>query len=88
MGRKLCGHLERSGFMVSKVLTLEDQELSFSGPACQEVVDSWRSRFDRRNLLRDFCGSDFEAVQQEFLECLTRADHRSVAKVYCCIATK
>jgi hypothetical protein len=39
-------------------------------------------------LLRDVCGPDIDQVQAEFLGCLTRADHTSVAKVYCCIATK
>lgn len=87
MGRKLRRHLEQSGFTVTKELTLEDQELSFSGPAHPEVVDAWGTRLERMRLLRDFCGPDFEQLREEFLSCLTRADHRSVAKVHCCIAT-
>jgi ubiquinone/menaquinone biosynthesis C-methylase UbiE len=88
MGRKLRDHLEMSGFTVSKVLTLEDQELSFSGPARPEVVEAWRARFNRMKLLRNFCGPSNVQVQEEFVSCLMRADHRSVAKVYCCIANK
>lgn len=88
MGRKLRDHLERSGFRVSKMLTLEDQELSFSGSARPDVLDAWRTRFERMKLLRDFCGPNIDQVQEEFLGCLTRTDHRSVAKVYCCIANK
>jgi hypothetical protein len=88
MGRKLRAHLERSGFTVSKVLTLEDQELSFSGPARPGVLDAWRARFNRMKRLRDFCGTGIDQVQKEFLGCLERMDHTSVAKVYCCIATK
>ena len=87
MGRKLRAHLEQSGFSVSKVLTLEDQELSFRGPAGPEVLDAWRARFNHMTLLRDFFGRDIEKVQEEFLNCLKRVDHTSVAKVYCCIAT-
>jgi len=87
MGRKLRAHLERSGFTVAKTLTLEDQELSFSGAARPEVLDAWRARFNRMKLLRDFCGPESDQVQEEFLGCLKRADHTSVAKVYCCIAT-
>lgn len=87
MGRKLRAHLERAGFSVSKMLTLDDQELSFSGPARPDVLDAWRARFDRMTLLRDVCGPDLDQVQKEFLGCLTRADHTSVAKVHCCIAT-
>jgi SAM-dependent methyltransferase len=88
MGRKLRDHLERSGFAVSKTLTLEDEELSFEGPARPEVIEAWRNRFERMKPLRDFCGPDFEHVRDEFLGCLMLANHRSVAKVYCCIATK
>jgi hypothetical protein len=88
MGHKLRDHLERSGFQVSSVLTVVDQELSFDGPAQPEVVEAWRKRLDRMTLLRSFCGEDFENVREEFLCCLSRADHRSLAKVYCCIARK
>jgi hypothetical protein len=88
MGRKLADHVDRSGFIVQKVLTVEDEELSFSGPARPEIVDAWRARFDRMTLLRDFCGPEFEVVRDEFLACLTHADHRSEAAVYGCIATK
>ena len=57
-------------------------------PDLPDVLEAWRARFDRMQLLRDFCGSDFEHVRAEFLDCLTRVDHRSDAKVCCCIATK
>jgi ubiquinone/menaquinone biosynthesis C-methylase UbiE len=88
MGRKLKGYLESSGFNVVKQLILEDRELAFSGPARSDVLDAWRARFERMRLLRDFCGSCIGRVQAEFLGCLMHAEHRSVAKVICCIATK
>jgi SAM-dependent methyltransferase len=88
MGRKLRGYLEQSGFAVAKVLVLQDEELSFSGAARPEVVDAWRRRFDRMKALQDFCGAEYERVREEFLGCLGRADHRSQAKVICCIASK
>jgi SAM-dependent methyltransferase len=88
MGRKIRGCLERSGFAVSKTLALADEELSFRGPARREVVDAWRLRFARTRLLQDFCGAEYERVREEFLGCLGRADHRSQAKVICCIASK
>jgi SAM-dependent methyltransferase len=88
MGRKLRDHLERAGHTVSRMLTVEDQELSFSGPARPEVLDAWRARFNRMKLLRDFCGPSMEEVQGEFLGCLARDDHRSVGRVCCCIAHK
>ncbi|MDX1996635.1 MAG: class I SAM-dependent methyltransferase [Thermoanaerobaculia bacterium] len=88
MGRKLRTHLEQARFAVAQAFTLPDQELSFDGPARPEVVEAWGARLDRMRLLRDFCGSDFEPVREEFLGCLLRADHRSLAKVHGCIATK
>jgi hypothetical protein len=88
MGRKLGDHLERAGFAICKVLTVEDQELSFDGPARSEVLDAWRARLDRMRLLHDFCGAEFEQLRTEFLGCLANPEHRSVAKVYCCVANK
>ena len=88
MGHKLPGHLERCGFTVSKVLTLQDQELSFRGPALPEVVEAWGTRLDGMKLLRDRCGASFARVREEFLGCLSSPSHSSTAKVYCCIAEK
>lgn len=88
MGSRLARHLERAGYAISRVMTVEDRELSFCGPARLDVVEAWRAGFDRMTLLRDFCGSEFEAVRDEFLDCLGRADHWSNAKVYSCFAIK
>ena len=86
MGRKLKAHLERAGFLVSKVLALNDQELSFSGPACPNVMDAWRSRLDGMKLFHNCCGTRFEQIREEFLGCLMRPDHTSVASVRFCLA--
>jgi ubiquinone/menaquinone biosynthesis C-methylase UbiE len=87
MGRKLKGHMQRAGFTVS-TLTVTDRELSFDGPADAAVIDAWRNRFQRMQLLREFCGPRIDAVEAEFLSCLSRADHRSLARVCCCIGTR
>src|SRR5262245_22233925 len=86
--RKLGDHAAAAGLAVSRVLTLTDQELSFSGPARPDVLDAWRARFDRMVLLRNSCGASFVEVQDEFLGCLTRPDHTATAKVCCCLARK
>jgi SAM-dependent methyltransferase len=88
MGRKLAPHLERAGLAVSRVLRLADQEFSFVGAALPEVLAAWRNRFERMPRLRDDCGSEFERLEADFLGCLARAEHRSLAKVYCSIARK
>lgn len=86
MGHKLRGHLEKAGFSVVEEFTVEDRELSFQGPAIPEVTQAWRNRFERMPLLRRFCGNDFLRVRSEFLDCLESTDHKSLAKVHCCIA--
>lgn len=85
MGRELRTHLERCGFPILKELVLQDRELSFDGPGRPDVLCAWRARFERMRLLRAFCGVHFEEVREEFLSCLMRADHRSLARVNCCI---
>jgi SAM-dependent methyltransferase len=88
MGRKLAQHLSASGFVVTKVMTVEDQELSFEGPASADVLDAWRTRLERMTLLRTSWGPAFEQVRDEFLRALADPSHRSQAKVCCCIAVK
>jgi hypothetical protein len=40
------------------------------------------------HLLQQFCGDEFDAVRGDFLDCLARADHRSLARVRFCLARK
>jgi SAM-dependent methyltransferase len=88
MGRKLAQHLSASGFIVTKVLGLEDRELAFDGPASADVIEGWRTRFERMSLLRASFAAEFDPVRDEFLRALADPDHRSQAKVICCIAAK
>lgn len=86
MGGKLRDHLDRAGFDVEQTLELEDRELAFDGPAESDVVAAWRRRFDRMVLLQRFCGAELERTRDDFLDCLTRAEHCATAKVLCCVA--
>ena len=87
MGRKLRDHMERAGLTISRVMTLEDRELSFQGPAPPDVMAAWRARFERMRGLQDFFGSRFAEVKEEFLDCLSHGDHSCAARVICCLAT-
>ena len=87
MGGKLQAHLGQAGFLVSKALSVADRELAFDGAADPGVIDAWRARFDRMQLLREFCGPEFEHAREEFLACLARADHSCRARVCICLAT-
>lgn len=88
MGRKLESHLRQAGFVVSRTFTLADQELSFNGRAQPAVLEAWGNRFARMELLRNFCGEGMPQVEEDIKTCLRREDHRSLSKVYCCIASK
>lgn len=87
-GRRLSGQLEKAGFSIVKCQTVRDRELSFDGPAEAEVLEAWRARFLRMRLLQDYLQADFSSVVDEFLACLGRADHRSEARVFYCLAVK
>ncbi|MBL8692543.1 MAG: class I SAM-dependent methyltransferase [Planctomycetes bacterium] len=52
------------------------------------VLDAWRQRCEPRTLLTRHCGEQAGYVSQSFLDCLAQADHRSEARVNCCIATR
>lgn len=88
MGRKLRDHLERAGFTVERAWTLDDGALCFDGPARPAVLETWRARLERMTLLREFAGADFEALRRELLHCLAQPDHRSLARVHACLATR
>ena len=88
MGRKLRRHLEGAGFAVVAERTLADRELAFDGPARVDVLEAWRSRLEGMRLLREAFGEEYEPARDDFLACLARPDHRSLAKVVFCVATK
>ena len=87
MGRKLAGFLTEAGFAVTRAFTIPDGELAFDGPAGDDVLEAWRLRFARMKLLQDFCGPAFVRLQEDFLACLGREDHRCDARVHVCLAT-
>lgn len=85
MGRKLRFFLEKAGFEVVQEFLVFDRELSFSGPASEDVLQAWKRRFDRMKLLQQHCGEHFDTMRDDFLHCLARPEHQSSAKVHCVI---
>lgn len=85
MGRKMARFLGEAGFTVTQAFTVPDRELSFEGPAEDEVQDAWRLRFARMKLLQEFSGPAFASVEEDFLACLARKDHRCSARVQVCL---
>ncbi|HEX6881959.1 MAG TPA: methyltransferase domain-containing protein [Planctomycetota bacterium] len=88
MGRKLRAHAARAGLTVSAELALADPELAGDGPASPEVLEAWRARFERMQLLRQRCGDELERVRDAFLACLADPGHRAGARVVGCLATR
>jgi SAM-dependent methyltransferase len=84
-GRKLATASAGAGFEVQAVFEVADREFCFQGPADPEVLAAWRARLDRMAHLREFAGRDFARLREAFLACLVRDDHRSRARVICCI---
>lgn len=88
MGAKLATHLLEAGFASPETHVLADQEFAFDGPARPEVLAAWDRRLERMSLLKQACGSDFEAVRGDFLACLAHPEHRSRARVVFCLARR
>jgi SAM-dependent methyltransferase len=88
MGGKLCDHVRAAGFELLEEREYRDAELAFDGAAANDVVAAWTQRFSRMLLLHQFCGSEWPAVRDDFLACLTHPNHRTSARIRRVIAQK
>ena len=89
MGKKLKGYLINLGLSVFHEEERGDPELSFKGPASEEILRSWKFRFERMYKFKQYLGENsFLDFKQKFLECLSDDDHISIAKVKFIIAVK
>jgi len=86
MGRRLRPSLEACGFTILAERSLSDAELAFSGGAAPDVLEAWRTRWERMPFLRAFAGIHFEPVRDDFLACLQREDHQALSRVQMCVA--
>jgi SAM-dependent methyltransferase len=87
VGRKIESVLNHHGFEVISV-GLQDEELSFDGPAPPEVIRAWNNRFVRMGGLRAFLGQKLPDFEDEFIRCLSSEEHRSRCTVVCCIGIR
>lgn len=65
-GRRLAPALRTARFHVDHESTLEDDELSFQGPATSDVLEAWQQRLERMAGLRHFLGPSFEEFRRDF----------------------
>ncbi len=80
-GRKLEPSARIAGYQVLHVGDLPDGELSFAGPAPEDVLEAWRRRFERMTGLRKSLGERAGDIERCVLEALASPGHRSTARV-------
>ena len=87
-GRRLAGAARAAGLRILGDTVLDDDELSFSGPAPDEVLDAWRLRLVRMGGLREFLGTPFALFERAFLDALAAPEHLSMCRVIMVVAAK
>ncbi len=89
MGRKLEPFLAAAGCQIKFEANKTDQELAFSGPADQAVIEAWENRLNRMVALQTFFGKQaFAKAKQQFLAALASKTHQSNAEIRFLIARK
>lgn len=79
-GRRLGSLLSDQGFVVTD-RPLRDDELSFLGPASDEVLAAWEARFARMKGLRRHFGDRADGVERTLLAAMRSPEHVSRASV-------
>jgi SAM-dependent methyltransferase len=85
-GHRMADSMKRVGLRVVTERLLPDDELSFEGPALDEVLIAWRMRLDRMGGLKRFLGARFSEFERTFLATLASAHHRSNARIFAVVA--
>ena len=85
-GRHLAESARQAGFEVVLEKDLQDDELSFDGPAPPEVVEAWRQRLQRMAGAKAFFGHRFPDFARRFVETLQSPRHVCGARVVLVVA--
>jgi len=88
MGGKLAAYLKAAGFKIEVERILPDRELSFTGPAGPDVLEAWAERLARMTLLQERARRECPSLKEEWLRCLSAADHSTDCRVHFCIARR
>ena len=66
-----------------------DKELSFGGPADEQIVKAWENRFNRLIALQEFFGKEkYSDIKLEFLNSLAMSNHSCLTTVRFIVAKK
>jgi ubiquinone/menaquinone biosynthesis C-methylase UbiE len=89
MGSKIKNYLLQENLSIISTESMYDRELTFSGPADQQILSAWEDRLNRLIVLQKFFGKEnYQNVKAEFLNCLTKQDHSCTTEVNYIIAIK
>lgn len=89
MGNKLSSIMKSTGLKEVKEYDWEDKELSFQGPASNEVLEAWSQRFDRLSAMPHlFDEVTRQKIKMDFLDCLSSPNHTSSSKIIMITAKK
>ena len=82
MGSKIEDYFLGENLSILNNESIYDIELSFNGPADQQILQAWENRLNRLIALQEFFGKEnYPNVKTEFLNCLTKQNHYCTAKV-------
>jgi SAM-dependent methyltransferase len=87
-GRRLADAVERAGLTLLEESTLGDDELSFQGPAPDDVLAAWCLRLHRMAGPRAFWGDRVAEFERALLGSLASAEHRSATRVVTVVAQR
>jgi trans-aconitate methyltransferase len=87
-GHALAPALRDAGFTILHESSLEDAELSFRGPASDDVLAAWRARFARMGGMQSFFGARFDGVTTAILDAMATPSHRSLCRVVLVVARR
>lgn len=89
MGSKIKDFITAHGLSIIHEENKFDRELAFNGPAKPEKRKSWEYRFDRMAGFKEYMGDKrFNAIKNEFLDCLSDGHHTSNTIVKFMVAKK
>ncbi len=87
MGSKLRKLLADEKLSIVVDESRSDKELSFNGPAEEQILKAWGNRLNRLVALEEFFGREkYPGIKQEFLDCLAKGNHTCEAEVIFVVA--
>lgn len=89
MGSKLKKFLADEKLSISIDEKKYDKELSFNGPADEQIYKAWENRLNRIMPLQEFFGKEkYSDIKLEFLDCLAKENHACKTEVIFVVAKK